>query len=255
MLIRKKISVLVVATLLFAGVFVLAACSQEPGPTPVPMTSEEAAVEQATLPPITIAALEGDDLLLFEVADAENIFDLRGLNVTINTYATVGEQHAAIANGQADALLTDMIDAALLYDDGTTVWVVTATKNLIAAEDGSSVTATPAAMTLHQTLFETPAEFTTQRMLAFSMDFLYGNTATGEAVSPEIAARTVDVLLSSLGQAVSQMDAVSPGLEDYPMPALPDREQSEELLRWLYEQQYISEEIGYDDLTFIPNAP
>jgi len=255
MLIWKKIVVLVAAALLLAGVFVLAACSQEPEPTPVAMTAEEAALEQATLPPIIIAALEGDDLLPFEVAETENVFDLRGLTVTINTYATVGEQHAAIANGQADALLTDMVDAALLYDRGTAVWVVTATRNLTAAESESSVAATPTATTLHQTLFETPVEFTTQRMLAFNVDFLYGNTAAGKTVSPEIAAQAVDVLLSALGQAVGQMDAATPGLEDYPMPDLPDREQNEELLRWLYNHQHISQEIGYDDLTFIPNAP
>jgi len=130
-------------------------------------------------------------------------------------------------------------------------------------------------ITLHQTLFEVPDGLIDQRALAVSHDFLLGNLASGETTAPEASAEAVAALIGAIAQAVGQVNAVSdeynqlyleqalaehdfsdvPEMPHYPFPDLPDREQGEALLRWMYSEGVIPEEIGYDELIFIPSAP
>ncbi|MCL2437971.1 MAG: hypothetical protein FWC99_02610 [Coriobacteriia bacterium] len=230
------------------------------------------ATEVSTLPPIKIAALESDDLLPLKVAQTEGLLEIRGLVVEVLIFEAVEEKHAAFSDARVDALISDMVDLALLSNDDLTVYAVAVTQNLTDEQINASSEATN---TLHGTLFEIPDEFVSQRVLAFSHDFLLGNTASGEDTAPEASAEAINTLIGALAQAVGQVNTAShayvdlyleqgvaaqylydePTLPTYPFPEIPDREEGEALLRWLLENDKLQRAINYDDLIFVPIAP
>ena len=228
--------------------------------------------EVSTLPKMVIAGLVTDDLLPLRVAKQEGMLDTSGLGVEIVLYPSVEEKHAALVAGQADGIITDMVDAALLTDSGTIMHVVTVVQNIPFEVISYSAEITT---TAHESLFEVPPGMINERVLAFSHDFLLGNTASGEATAPEASAEAIAILTPLIGQAVSKINAhpqdylqlyMQQGeyvhgvhgydeVPSYPIPDLPNRENDEVLLRWLFESGKTDELINYDDLIFIPGAP
>ncbi|MCL2403672.1 MAG: ABC transporter substrate-binding protein, partial [Coriobacteriia bacterium] len=190
------------AALCLALVFMLVACATAPELEVDyeldPAYEETIATEVSTLPLIRVAALESDDLLPLKVAQEEGLLELRGLNVEVLNFETADEKHNAFTRGAADALISDMVDLALLTEEGLTVYAVAVTQD-----------STNTANTLHSTHFEIPEDLITQRVLAFNQDFLLGNTASGEDTAPEAAAEAVSTLIAALGQAVGQINAAA----------------------------------------------
>ena len=284
----KTTLTLILLSLMMLTLFSLGACAPQPSEDDYDLyegdAQTEIPTEVSTLPDMKIAALRSDDLLPLRAAQAEDLFDTRGLFVEVVLFDTVEEKHQALVAAEVDGLVTDMADLALLWTDGTELHAVAvlqkspserAAARLVEGTALDTDISLEETITLHQTLFELPAHLTGQRVLAVSHDFLLGNLASGETTAPEASAEAVAALVGALGQAVGKVNAVSadyhelyleqglmehdlysvPEIPTYPFPELPDREQNEALLRWLYDEGVIPQGIGYDDLTFVPNAP
>jgi hypothetical protein len=293
--------------LALALVFTLGACATTPNSETCDLEySATVTTDVSTLPSIKIAALASDDLLPLKVADIEGLLQERGLSVEIITFDNVQQQHAAFTALEVDALLTDMADAALMAADGLTlhvvavVAVVAVTQELPYADsdndngndnendndssndsdndnnsDSDAVPSQEATRTYHETVFDIPSEKVSERVLAFSHDFLMGDLASGENTSPEGAAEAISTLIAAVGQSVGRINAASDDYRElflqqdfaayypheaaemptYPYPLPPDREQGEALLDWMFRSEKLSKQVGYDDLIFIPSVP
>jgi len=269
--VRKAVLAVALSFVLMLALFALAACADDSynaAGSDYDATTTEVGTEVSIMPAITIAALYADDLLPLKIAYAEGLLEERGLDVAVVRFETVQEQHAAFLAGEADALIADLADVALLADSGADIYAIAAMQDLSGGHGKDFET-------YHQAQFEVPPELLPERVLAVSRAFLLGELASGEDTAPEFSAEVISTLIAALGQAVGRANTAegnyvqlfeeqgftveyaydAPLMPTYPFPDLPDRELGEPLLRWLYENGHLTEEIYYDDLIFIPNAP
>lgn len=268
----KLLRVLLGVALSLTLIFALSACGADSTEDEEYESDPDAiATEVSTLPSIRIAALESDDLLPTKVAESEGLFYIRGLKVDVLTFATVEEQHEAFIAGESDALISDMADLALLTSDELIVYAVAVVQD----DGGSKKSSLETDNTLHRSLFTLPDDALSERVIAFSQEFLLGNAASGEQTSPEASAEAVNMFIGAVAQAVGQINSAAhdylelyleqgvvahylydePVLPTYPFPELPDREEGEALLRWLLDNDKLGRSMGYDDLIFVPIAP
>ncbi|MCL2537067.1 MAG: hypothetical protein FWE51_02140 [Coriobacteriia bacterium] len=271
----------------------LTACATPVVPEPehdpeVAVDLEVVPTDVSTLPTIKLGALDSDDLLPLMVAQHDGLLEQSGLNVEIERFAGIDGLHVAITSGDIDALVTDIVDVALLTSLGNPLKITTSVYQVLPADptgtgaaadgaeadvatDGSvSLETTPQA--LHETLFDLPSNMVTMRVLAFSQSFILGNTASGETTSIESAAEAISTLNAVLTEAAARVDSSGESYRQqlldagvpaqhifelapsYPLPALIGRERDEALLRWLYDNNRVPVQLSYDDLIFIPGT-
>lgn len=128
MTVCRPVALLCAATMVLA----LAGCSASgdtatPGADPASDAPAFADVEPDEL---VIGIAPGGDALPLVVADRQGSFDEAGVTVTIKPFATAKERDAALAAGEIDAMVADLVSAATLEVADTPVAIVSVLADL-----------------------------------------------------------------------------------------------------------------------------